>query len=642
MNPAARARAAFARPALPNPLSLLLSLARHAEQELTGTTLTSVPAPSVAQAGAGPEQPPGSGDRENPGVPAPEAGPTTAPGAASAPVLRLRDLTVRYPARGGEVTAVAGLDLEVRAGETVAIVGESGSGKTTTAAVAAGLLTAGARVEAAEHSVFGTDMRGAGERAWHGVRGTRIGYVPQDTGAGLSPVRTIGSQLKEVLTLHGHTRAEAQDRLREVLAQVGLDPEAHPARFPHEFSGGQRQRILIALALAGDPGLIIADEPTSALDVTVQKQVLDLLAGLVAERGAALVLITHDLGIARDRADRVLVMSGGRLVESGPAAQILERPQEEYTKRLLAAAPGLTGVPLLQSRRAQVGQEPAGEPLIRVTGVVKTYPGHRGSTPRPAVDGASVTLRAGRTVGIVGESGSGKSTTARILVGLESADAGTGTVLGEDFATLPARVRALSRRARFVHQDATAALDPSFTVGQSLAEPLRGFRLGSRAERRARVAELLDLVALPAEFADRRPRELSGGQRQRVTLARALASTPEILVLDEPVSALDVSVQQQILELLLDLQERLGLAYVFISHDLAVVRHIADDVLVMSGGRVVESGPAAEVFDAPRTELTRTLVAAVPGTGTRTPASGTEALSTPAHAHSTPVPIGAR
>jgi peptide/nickel transport system ATP-binding protein len=339
--------------------------------------------------------------------------------------------------------------------------------------------------------------------------------------------------------------------------------------------------------------------------------VLDLLEDLVVARGAALLLITHDLGIAQDRADRILVMESGRVVEAGNAEDVLTRPQHPYTQKLLAAAPGLTDARVERPR-----VDGTAEPAVRVTGLTRTF--GTGAHAVAAVEDVDVILQPGRTLGIVGESGSGKSTTARLLLGLEPADAGEGTVLGEDLATLPRRVRALSRRARFVHQDATAALDPRCTVAQSIAEPLRGFRLGSKAARAARVEELLRLVALPADVAHRRPRELSGGQRQRVTIARALANDPELLVLDEPVSALDVSVQAQILALLSDLQERLGLAYLFISHDLAVVRMIADDVLVMAAGRVVEAGPASDVFDDPQTELTRALIAAVPGTRTPT------------------------
>ncbi|GAA4513306.1 dipeptide ABC transporter ATP-binding protein [Brevibacterium yomogidense] len=605
---------------------ILFAASQQAEQALTGCSLVSV----TDVPGTTAEVPTTTRDTARPtthtsgaafrtdthaeGQAAAHPGP-----AADGPVaLGLTDLTVRFPSRGGPVTAVTGVDLEVQAGETVVLVGESGSGKSTTAAVAAGLLGTSADVSTGTHTVFGTDMRGAGSRAWHGVRGTRIGYVPQDTGSGLNPVRTVGSQILEVLAVHGFAKDAARARMREVLAAVGLDPDHHPGRHPHEFSGGQRQRVLIALAIAGDPGLVIADEPTSALDVTVQKQVLDLLEDLVAARGAALVLITHDLGIARDRADRILVMEAGRVVEAGAADDVLSRPQHPYTQKLLAAAPGLTDAPRL---RAVQEDTASGAPAVQVSGLTRTF--GTGTQAVAAVADVDVIIRPGRTLGIVGESGSGKSTTARLLLGLEPADTGTGTVLGEELATLPRRVRVLSRRARFVHQDATAALDPRFTVAQSIAEPLRGFRLfGGKAARTARVEELLSLVALPADVAHRLPRELSGGQRQRVTLARALASDPDLLVLDEPVSALDVSVQAQILDLLLDLQDRLGLTYLFISHDLAVVRNIADEVLVMADGRIVESGPAASVFDDPQTELTRSLVAAVPGSRTPTDRCG--------------------
>lgn len=520
--------------------------------------------------------------------------------------LTLRELTVRYAPTASP--AVEGVSLTVPVGQTLAVVGESGSGKSTTAAVAAGLLPGSAHARTAEQRLMGQDMRGASEKAWKHVRGDLLGYVPQDTGTGLNPVRTISSQLSETLRAAGIARRQAAARITTALADVGLDPELHGSRYPHELSGGQRQRVLIALALAREPRLVIADEPTSALDVSAQKSILDLLEDRVARAGAGLLLITHDLGVARDRADRILVMEKGRVVEEGRAERVFADPQHEYTRRLMSASPAVHAVP-----DRKTGAVPEGTtPVVRAKGLNKAF----GAGPHrvQAVTDVDLELAPGRTLGIVGESGSGKSTTARILLGLESYDQGVLEVFGKTLARNRRQGRELATRARFVHQDPTGSLDPKYTVAASIGEPLRGFRIGSRAERAERVTELLDLVALPRDLAGRRPAELSGGQRQRVSIARALAVDPELIVLDEPVSALDVSVQAQILDLLADLQERLGLSYVFISHDLAVIRQISDDVLVMAEGRVIESGPAGEVFDAPRERLIRTLIDAVPGT----------------------------
>ncbi|MYM18611.1 dipeptide ABC transporter ATP-binding protein [Brevibacterium sp. 5221] len=536
---------------------------------------------------------------------------------APAPVLELSDLTVAYPA--APAPAVDGAALTARPGRTVALVGESGSGKSSLAAAAAGLSVPGARVRAAVHTVGGVDMRGAGQRAWRAVHGSVLGFVPQDAGTGLNPVRSVAGQLAHTLRTRGARRREAAERAAEALAGVGLEPRLHGRRRPHELSGGQRQRILLALALAGEPRLVIADEPTSALDVTVQRQVLDLLAERTARAGAALVLITHDLGVAADRADDVLVMSGGRIVEAGTAAQVLESPREPYTRRLLAAAPGLDAPRLIAAPRGGPAQ-PQEPPVLRAAGLVRDF-AHGGGSVR-AVDGVSLELPRGRTLGIVGESGSGKSTTARLLVGLEPADAGEIELLGAPVTGRRAEAVRLARRVRFVHQDPSASLDPRRSAGDSIAEPLAGFGIGTRAERPARVRALLERVALPADAARRRPGELSGGQRQRVAIARALAVDPEVVVLDEPVSALDVSVQAQILELLAGLQRELGLSYVFISHDLAVVRQIAHDVLVMAQGRVVDAGPTEEVFAAPTAPTTRALLAAVPGRAQRPPSAG--------------------
>lgn len=523
-------------------------------------------------------------------------------------VLDLVGLTATY----GATPAVQDTDLSLAAGETVALVGESGSGKSTTARAAIGLGGENLVVSAGEHRLLGTDVHGASPATWRRLYRDSIGYVPQDTGEGLNPVRTVGSQLAEALRQStGGTRASLKTAVRGVLADVGLDADRHAHRHPHELSGGQRQRVLIALALIGDPAVVIADEPTSSLDVTVQKQVLDLLEDRVHQSGAALLLITHDLGIAYARADRIIVLKEGRVVEQGAGRDLLTAPKQDYTRELVSAVPGRT--PRTTGHR---GVRPAEteEPVITARDLTRVF--HRGDDP--AVDGVDLTVRPGSTLGIVGESGSGKSTTARILLGIEPFDAGETTVLGRQLDGRGIRARrggdavALSGRARLIHQDPGGSLDPRFTVAETVAEPLVGFGIGDRSSRADRVRALLDQVALPTAAADRRPAELSGGQQQRVAIARALAVEPELLVLDEPVSALDVSVQARILDLLTELQDDLGLTYIFISHDLAVVRDIADEVAVMASGRVVESGPVGELFDHPGSEVTAGLLAAVP------------------------------
>ncbi len=531
-------------------------------------------------------------------------------------VLDLVGLTASY----GDRTVVHHLDLSLAAGETVALVGESGSGKSTTARAAVGLGGEGLTVTAGEHRILGTDATTAGPAAWRRLYRGGVGYIPQDTGEGLNPVRTIGSQLTEAVRQNGAAgragRAAVRREVADALTSVGLDAALHAGRHPHELSGGQRQRVLIALALIGDPALVIADEPTSSLDVTVQKQVLDLLEARVRETGAALLLITHDLGVAHARADRIVVLKDGRIVEQGTAQTVLTAPREGYTRELVAAVPGRAAQ---RVTRVTPAAEDA-EPVIAARGLTRIF--QRGTAP--AVDGVDLTLAPGRTLGIVGESGSGKSTTARILLGIEPFDAGEVTVLGRRLDGRGIRARrggdavALSRRARLIHQDPTGSLDPRFTVADTVAEPLAGFGIGDRASRAARVTDLLDRVALPSDAASRRPAELSGGQRQRVAIARALAVEPDLLVLDEPVSALDVSVQARILDLLTGLQDELGLTYLFISHDLAVVRDIADEVAVMASGKVVDHGPAGELFAHPGSDVTAGLLAAVPALSTVT------------------------
>ncbi|MFG1610313.1 dipeptide ABC transporter ATP-binding protein [Actinoplanes sp. NPDC049265] len=505
--------------------------------------------------------------------------------------------------------AVTGLDLTVAAGEVVAIVGESGSGKTTTANAVIGLLPANGRITAGSVRVDGIETAGASERTLRGLRGSVVGFIPQDPMVGLNPTKRVGAQIGEAIRLRGIRGPAVRAEVLEYLGQAGVpDPESRARQYPHELSGGLRQRALIATALAGRPKLIIADEPTSALDVTVQKRILDHLGGLVRDQGIALLIITHDLAVAADRADRVLVMHHGRKIEEGAPAAILTAPRQRYTRQLIGAAPRLAHGGRLVPR-FDVRSSAAEDPVLTLTGVGKTF--GRGFT---ALDDVSLSVPRGRTHALVGESGCGKTTTLRIALGLETATRGSVRLGGTEIVGRSwQQLRPLRRTAQLVHQDPFATLDPKFTIGQSITEPLVSFRIGDRRSRTARARELLDQVALPSSCLDRLPTELSGGQRQRVAIARALALRPDLLMLDEPVSALDVLVQDQILRLLTDLQQALGLSYLFVSHDLAVVADVAHTVSVMSGGRVVEEGPVAEVFGAPRSEHTRELIDAIPG-----------------------------
>ncbi|MGQ4600502.1 dipeptide ABC transporter ATP-binding protein [Nocardia sp. R6R-6] len=530
-----------------------------------------------------------------------------------APLLRVEDLHVRYRSDSGPVTALAGVSLTVARGEVVALVGESGSGKSTLAQAVIGLLGANAETTGGTITFDDSVVDTRSERALRRLRGARIGFVPQDPGLSLNPVRRIGDQVAEPLLVHGlAARNAARARAIELLADAGLDrPELRAEQYPHELSGGQRQRVLIAAALACAPELVIADEPTSALDATVARRVLDRLAEQIAARGTAVLLITHDLAVAAERADRLVVLSGGEVVESGPTADLLAAPRHPYTKRLLAASPSLAAPGAYRAAKPRDGQ-----PLLVLRDVHKAFRAH-GGTAVAAVAGVGFELGRGETLSLVGESGSGKSTTARIALRLTEPDRGEVIFDGQELSRVRgARLRALRKRFQVVYQNPYASLDPRWRVGAIIEEPLRAFGIGDRAARRERAAELLEQVALPAGFAQRRPAELSGGQRQRVAIARALALHPELLVLDEPVSALDASVQAQILELLDRLQSELSLSYLFISHDLAVVRRISDQVAVLRHGRIVESGRTADIFDNPQHEYTRELLSAIPAPAT--------------------------
>ena len=537
------------------------------------------------------------------------------------PLLSIRDLEVCFGESSEPVLHRVSLD--VAPGERVAIVGQSGSGKSTTVAAVLQLLAGSGRITHGSIRLDGVDLAAGGEAGMRGIRGRRIGLVPQDPMSNLNPSMKVGSQIADALAASGlagvteQSRAGIRRRAVELMTEAGIpDAERRYGQYPHEFSGGMRQRVLIAIALAGGPDLIIADEPTSALDVTVQRQILNHLQKLVDARGTSLLFITHDLGLAADRTDRIIVMSDGRIVEQGTPRQILLDPQEEYTKALVAAAPSIAAALAPEdSNAAETADLEKGQPVVTVRNVVKEFKlrGQRGGTVK-ALNDVSFTVDRGTTTAVVGESGSGKTTVARILLGLETPTSGEALIRGEAITASRGQARrALRRMVQPVFQDPYGSLDPTYSIERLIDEPLRIFGIGDRASRRTRVAELLDQVALPRSIAQRRPNELSGGQRQRVAIARALAPEPELLICDEAVSALDVLVQDQILGLLAELQERLGLTYLFISHDLAVVRQIAHKVVVMKSGSVIESGPADQVFLAPQAQYTQELLSAIPG-----------------------------
>jgi peptide/nickel transport system ATP-binding protein len=511
--------------------------------------------------------------------------------------LTVRNLHVAY----GDSLAVRGASLTVGRGETVAVVGGSGSGKTTLAHAVIGLLPPEARVTGGRIAMAGLDVTRASAGELRALRGRGVGLVPQDPGVYLNPAMRVGAQVAEVLRIHRLARRrEAAAAAVSLLERAGLPDAAVRARqYPHELSGGMRQRVLIAIALAGAPPLIIADEPTSALDVTVQRQILDHLGLITRETGTAVLLITHDLAVAAERADRVAVMADGRVVEEGSADRVLTAPRHEATRTLLDAVP---------RRAARNAAPPVGEPVLRADRLVKDYRLPNRRTLR-AVDDVSFTIGRGETLALVGESGSGKSSVARMVMGLTRPSSGEVRLAD---GSAPGPGRATARRLQLVYQNPYASLNPRMRVSAIIAEPLRASGVADREERRARIAELADQVALPARILERRPGELSGGQRQRVAIARALALEPELLVCDEPVSALDTASQAQILRLLARLRDELGLSYLFISHDLAVVRELADRIGVMRSGRLVECGPAGRVLDAPEDGYTTRLLEAIP------------------------------
>jgi peptide/nickel transport system ATP-binding protein len=561
-----------------------------------------------------------------------------------APLVQVKDLEVTFKTQAGIVHAVRGVSFDIYPGESVAIVGESGSGKSTTATAIINLLAGTGRIFGGEILVEGKDITGYSQDKMADVRGRVIGYVPQDPMSNLNPVWSVGFQVEEAVRANGlaSTRKEARERAIEVLKQAGLgDAERRMKQFPHQFSGGMRQRVLIGIGLAANPKLLIADEPTSALDVTVQKVILDHLESRVHEQQAALLLITHDLGLAAERASKLIVMHRGRIVEAGPSLEVLQNPKHPYTQTLIAAAPSLASkriksstvrddapvvtdiefdVARLAAKREEEAAALADAPAaIEVTDLTKIYSIRRGnfrSEPLTAVDHISFKVKKGTTLALVGESGSGKTTAAKMILGLEKPTSGEISLMGTHMSGLSRKgLFELRSRMQVVFQDPYASLDPQRSIAAIIAEPLRVHGVSSRAERLARVNELLDQVSLPRSMAHRYPNELSGGQRQRVAVARALALKPDVVVLDEAVSALDVLVQAQVLQLLADLQEELNLTYLFITHDLAVVRVVADEVAVMEAGKIVETGTTDEIFENAKMPYTQRLLDAIPGAG---------------------------
>ncbi|WP_335982539.1 ABC transporter ATP-binding protein [Streptomyces sp. CA2R106] len=561
--------------------------------------------------------------------------PTAAAGDA---ILDLDDLGVVFSTETGDVPAVRGVSLHVRPGETLALVGESGSGKSTVALASIGLLPDNAHATGRAR-LGATDVVATGENQLARLRGRTVSMVFQEPATALDPLTRIGDQIAEVIRNHRPLSArEARQAAVELLRRVGIpEPARRASAFPFELSGGQRQRVVIAMAIANDPVLLIADEPTTALDVTVQAEILDLLRRLTAETGTGVLLVTHNMGVVADFADRVAVMLQGEIVETGPVEDVLLRPRHDYTKRLLAAVPRLTvaepegaaprGVAAGTGAKSgasatsgsarsgsarSAGAAGAAESVVDLRAVTVAFGRGRGAVR--ALDDVSLSVRPGETVGLVGESGSGKSTAARVALGLVRPTAGSVTLFGADLRKVSARSRrSLRSGVGVVLQDPVASLDARMSVGECVAEPLRVHRRRmSSKERQDRVADILDRVRLPRGFARRTPRELSGGQRQRVSLARALVLDPRLLVADEPTSALDVSVQEAVLQVITELQDDLGFACLFVSHDLAVVQDFAARVVVMRAGRIEEQGPSEVTLLHPVTDYTRRLLAAVP------------------------------
>ncbi len=551
----------------------------------------------------------------------------SAASATSAPdeVLSVRDLDVEF----GDNQLVHDVNFAIKAGERVGLIGESGSGKSLTSLSAMGLLPEGlAATGSIELAGVDFDLIGADERGMSKIRGKDLAMVFQEPMTALNPTMKVGKQVAETLLLHGTCtgKREALERAAELLDLVGIpNPSSSLDSYPHQFSGGQRQRIVLAIALANDPSVIICDEPTTALDVTVQEKVLQLILRCAEKQDAALLFITHDLAVVASVCERVMVMYKGRIVESGPVREVFTQPKHSYTKSLLAASNLSDAVRLRQresvapaEHRIEVSEQDrpalASEPLnpeaaLSLRDIKKTYHRPGGSTVE-ALKGITVDIAKGEQFGIVGESGCGKSTLLRIVSGLDRASSGSVMLEGTDITHLRDRqLKPLRRRLQLVFQDPMGSLDPRMRVGEIVAEPLIA---QGETGYKARVAELLEAVGLPAQAADRYPHQFSGGQRQRISIARALAPKPQIVVADEPVSALDVSVRAQVLNLLADLVDELGITLVFVSHDLSVVRHVCERVAVMNAGQIVEIGPTEDVYNNPKHDYTKGLISAIP------------------------------
>lgn len=528
-------------------------------------------------------------------------------------VLSFTDLDVKFGTEFGQVHAVKGVSLDIRRGEVLAVVGESGSGKSVTASTAMRLLPRNAHITG-DVQLDGKDVRKVSERQIRQMRGGTIGMIFQEPMTALNPVLTIGRQLTESLEIHGVAKGYAAvERATELLGMVGIpEPERRIKQYPHELSGGQRQRVVIAIALSCDPQVIIADEPTTALDVTVQADILDLLRSMKEKLDTGILLITHNMGVVADMADRVAVMFKGDLVEQGTADEVLLNPQHDYTKMLLGS------VPRLGAGRGQMGIHVSekvpddAETAIELRGLTIEYQ-RLGKPPFRAVEDATFDVKQGEIVGLVGESGSGKSTIGRCALGLIPAAAGEFRLLGQDITKMNREeLKALRRRIGVIFQDPGSSLNPRLPIGDCIMEPLVVHKVGDRKSRQDRVYELLDAVQLPREVFNRYPHELSGGQRQRISVARALTLNPELLVADEPTSALDVSVQARVLKIFTELQEQFGFACLFVTHDLSVVDLIAHKVIVLQSGKIVEAGSRDEVLHNPQQEYTQRLIAAAP------------------------------
>ena len=542
------------------------------------------------------------------------------------PLLSVENLAVEFDTAHGPVSALQGVSFFLPQGEVLGIVGESGSGKTVACRSIIRLLAGNARILSGRIEFEGRDMLALDERELGRVRGERIAMIFQNPSTHLDPLMTVGRQVGEALQVHyGVNAVEARRQSIELLADMRIpEPERRVDAYAHELSGGMRQRVMIAAALACRPSLLLADEPTTALDVTIQAQILDLLKGLRRERGLSIVLVSHDLGVVAQMCDSVVVMKDGKVVESGPVDDIIERPRMDYTQRLIASQPALMSP-------AAFGTH-TGAPILSLDNLSVHFPQSRGMGALlagrerhvvRAVDGVSLTVARGETLGIVGESGSGKSTIARAIVGLAPTHSGGIVFAGEPVGALSGADRIRFQRAvQMVFQDPFTSLNPAFTVAQTLAEPLRQHRLCKAAEIPARVADLMRKVELPVELLTRRSGQLSGGQRQRVGIARALALEPQLIIADEVTSALDVTIQAQILGLFRKLREVMNLSLVLISHDLAVVRHLCERVAVMRHGRLVEYGPTEAIFAAAREAYTRELLAAIPRIAHRSPGGG--------------------